>query len=149
VLLLNIDAENAADLGHRTVHTAVGAPATNTTLMEASGGATLTVENTLNNTGEQTQNGSTVLIQNGTISGGTLTTSGTGSFQTLSGMLDGTVNIPTNAGLFTVSGRNNLNLKGTINNAGTIALDPTVGCLALERSHHAQGIGTSHDGRKL
>jgi hypothetical protein len=65
------------------------------------------------------------LIQNGTISGGTLTTSGIGSFQTLSGMLDGTVNIPTNAGLFTVSGRNNLNVKGTINNAGTIALDPT------------------------
>jgi len=58
----------------------VGAPATNTAMMEATGGATLTVENTLNNTGGtiQAQNGSTVLIQNGTVSGGTLSTSGSG-----------------------------------------------------------------------
>jgi hypothetical protein len=123
--------------------TLVGAPATNTALMEATGGATLTIENTLNNTGGtiQAQNGSTVLIQNGTISGGTLSTSGSGSFQTLSGMLDGTVNSPTNAGLFTVSGRNNLNLKGTINNAGTIALDPTGGCLALSAPTTLKGLG--------
>jgi hypothetical protein len=39
-------------------------------------------------------------------------------------MLDGTVNSLTNAGLFTFSGGNNLNLKDTINNANTIALDP-------------------------
>lgn len=123
--------------------TLVGAPATNTGLMEASGGATLTIENTLNNTGGtiQAQNGSTVLIQNGTVSGGTLSTSGTGSFQTLSGMLDGTVNIPTNAGLFAVAGNNNLNLKGTINNTGTIALGSTGGCLALNAPTTLKGSG--------
>ena len=123
--------------------TLVGGPALNSALMEATGGATLTIENTLNNTGGkiEAQNGSTVLIQNGTISGGTLTTSGTGSFQTLSGMLDGTVHIPTNAGLFTVSGRNNLNLKGTINNTGKIALDSTGGCLALNAPTTLMGSG--------
>ena len=120
----------------------VGATATNTALMEASG-ATLTIENTVNNSGGtiQAQNGSTVLLQSGTINGGSLTTSGTGTFQTESGTLDGTVNVPTNGGLFTVSGNNNLNLKGTINNSGTIALDPTGGCLALQAPTTIKGSG--------
>jgi hypothetical protein len=58
----------------------------------------------------------------GMISGGTLKTTGTGAFDTNSGTLDGTVNAIMNAGMFKVS-RGNLNLQGTINNTGTIALN--------------------------
>ena len=123
--------------------TLVGAATTNTALMEATGGATLNIQNTVNNTGGKIEalGGSTVLLQNGNVNGGTLMTSGTGSFKTQSGMLDGTVNVPSNTGLFTVSGNNNLNLQGTINNTGKIALASTGGCLALNAPTILKGSG--------
>lgn len=46
-------------------------------------------------------------------------------------LLDGSVHIPTNAGLLKVSGSDVLNVQGTINNTGVIALDSTGGCLSL------------------
>jgi hypothetical protein len=94
--------------------------------MEATGGATLQIQNTINNNGGTIEalTGSRVLVfsNTGVISGGTLKTTGTGTFDTNSGTLDGTVNAVTNAGMFKVS-QGNLNLQGTINNTGTIALD--------------------------
>jgi fibronectin-binding autotransporter adhesin len=110
-----------------------GSASNNTGTMEASGGATLQIQNTINNNGGTIEalTGSTVLVfsNTGVISGGTLKTTGTGTFDTNSGTLDGTVNAVTNAGMFKVS-RGNLNLQGTINNNGTIALD-TVGFFAI------------------
>jgi len=118
-----------------------GTPAFNTGTIEATNGATLDIRNVVNNTGGtiSAQNGSTVLLDNtATINGGTLTTTGTGTFQTSSGTLDGTVNVPTNAGLFTVAQFNNLLTKGTINNTGTIALG---GCIGLEAPTTITGSG--------
>src|SRR5579863_6721124 len=98
----------------------------NTATLEASGGATLQIQNTINNNGGTIEAlaGSTVLVYSntGVISGGTLKTTGTGTFDTNSGTLDGTVNPVNNTGMFKVS-QGNLVLQGTINNTGTIALD--------------------------
>jgi len=117
---------------------------TNTATLEASGGGTLEIQSTVNNKGGTilAAKSSTVLLSTGTISGGTLKTSGRGSFQTDSGSLDGTVNVLTNAGLFTVANESTLNLEGTINNTGTIALDTTGGCLALLQPTTLTGSGT-------
>jgi hypothetical protein len=98
----------------------------NAATLEASGGGTLQIENTINNTGGTIEAlaGSTVLVDfnTGVISGGTLKTGGTGAFDTNSGTLDGTVNPVNNTGMFKVS-QGNLVLQGTINNTGTIALN--------------------------
>jgi len=106
-----------------------GLSTTNTATLEASGGGTLQIANTINNKGGTIEalNGSTVLVYSNTgmVSGGTLTTSGTGTFDTNSGTLDGTVNTITNAGMFKVS-QGTLSLQGTINNTGTINLN-TIG----------------------
>ncbi len=120
-----------------------GTPEFNTGTIEASNGATLEIQNTVNNTGGtiSAQTGSTVLLSSGTINGGTLSTSGTGMFASTSGMLDGSVNVPTNAGLFTVPAGDNLLTKGTINNTGTIALGPNGGCIGLEASTTITGSG--------
>jgi hypothetical protein len=106
-----------------------GLPTNNTATLEASGGGTLQIKNTINNKGGTIEAlaGSTVLLYSNTamVSGGTLTTSGTGTFDTNSGTLDGTVNPVTNAGMFKVS-QGTLSLQGTINNTGTINLN-TIG----------------------
>jgi len=98
----------------------------NTATLEASAGGTLQIQNTINNNGGTIEAlaGSKVLVDSSTgiISGGTLKTTGTGTFNTNSGTLDGTVSPVNNAGMFKVS-QGNLNLQGTINNTGTIALD--------------------------
>lgn len=132
---------NATDTAHPLV--LGGLPLNNTSTLEASGGGTLQIGNTVNNTGGTiaAETGSTVLLDFGTINGGTLTTSGTGTFQSISGILDGTVNIPSNAGLFTVANGNSLNMKGTINNTGTFALDSTGGCIDLEAPLTLTGTG--------
>lgn len=134
-----IDANNTSN----SMVTAGPNALTNTSIMEATGGATLEIRNVVNNTGGiiTAQNGSTVLLSTGTINGGTLSSSGTGAFQTTSGTLDGTVNIPTNAGLFNVPNGDNLLTKGTINNTGTIALGPGGGCIGLEASTKITGSG--------
>ena len=117
---------------------------TNTATLEASGGGTLEIQTAVDNTGATilAAKSSTVLLYSGTISGGTLKTSSSGSFQTISGTLDGMVNVPTNAGLFTVANDSTLNLEGTINNTGTIALDTTGGCLVLVQPTTLTGSGT-------
>jgi len=126
-----------------TYLTLAGNPETNTGTLEASSGATLEIQNTVNNVGGTitAQNGSTVLLDyNGTVNGGTLTTSGTGSFQTTSGTLDGSTNTVTNAGLYSVASGTTLSLKGTINNTGTFALGG--GCLAMSSPTTLTGSGT-------
>jgi hypothetical protein len=127
-----------------TYLTLTGNPETNAGTLEASNGATLEIQNTVNNAvGTITaQNGSTVLLDfNGTVNGGTLTTSGTGSFQTTSGTLDGSTNTVTNAGLYSVASGTTLSLKGTINNTGTFALE-NGGCLAMSSPTILTGTGT-------
>lgn len=139
--VINQSTINATDSVHPLI--LAGLPLNNTNTLEASAGATLQIGNTVNNTGGtiEAQTGSTVLLDFGTINGGTLTTSGTGTFQTISGTLDGTVNVPTNAGLFTVANANTLTMKGTINNSGTIALDSTGGCIVLDAALTLSGTG--------
>jgi fibronectin-binding autotransporter adhesin len=116
---------------------------TNSNALEATGGGTLELRRPVNNTTGTIEalNGSTVLLNGGTISGGTLTTSGTGSFQVTSGTLDGTTSVVTNSGAFIVANRNFLTLQGTINNGGVIALDSTGGCLALDKPTTLEGTG--------
>jgi fibronectin-binding autotransporter adhesin len=122
--LTNQGTINATDTANPLI--LAGTPSNNTGTLEASGGGKLQIQNTVNNTGGSIDAlaGSTVLIYSntGVVSGGTLTTSGTGTFDTNSGTLDGTVNTITNAGMFKVS-QGTLNLQGTINNTGTINLN--------------------------
>lgn len=121
-----------------------GNPVVNTGTLQAKSGATLEIQNTVNNVGGTitAQNGSTVLLDfAGTVNGGTLTTGGTGSFQTTSGTLDGSTNTVTNAGLFSVASGTSLNLKGTINNTGTFAL-ASGGCLGMSSPTTLMGTGT-------
>jgi len=96
---------------------------TNTATLEATSGGTLEIANTLNNTGGTVlaANGSTVILS-GTLNGGMLKTNGTGVLECEGGTLDGTVNVPTNAGLLSVPNNYDLYAKGTIRNTGTIAL---------------------------
>jgi hypothetical protein len=120
-----------------------GNPVVNTGTLQASSGATLEIQIPVNNNGGTitAQNGSIVLLDfAGTIAGGTLTTSGNGSFQTTSGTLDGSTNTVTNAGLFNVANGDTLSLKGTINNTGTFAL--ANGCLAMSGPTALTGSGT-------
>jgi hypothetical protein len=134
-----VDANNPSNVLALT-----GSPEINSGTFEASGGGTLDIQNTVNNTGGTISalNGSTVLLNNsGTVNGGTLTTSGTGSFQTTTGTLDGSTNAVTNAGLFNVGNGDTLNLKGAISNSGTFAL-ATGGCLGISASTTLTGVGT-------
>ena len=131
---------NANDVSSNLI--TAGNPITNSSLMEATGGGTLEIRNTVNNTGAtiEGQTGSAVLLNTGTINGGTLATTGTGVINSENAVLDGTVNLVTNAGLLKASGFN-LNLKGAINNTGTIALGKTGGCVALEAPTTLTGSG--------
>src|SRR5579863_158714 len=116
----------------------------NTATLEASGGGTLQIQNTINNAGGTIEAlaGSTVLVYSntGVISGGTLKTAGTGTFDTNSGTLDGTVNPVNNTGMFKVS-QGNLVLQGTINNTGTIALNTAGYVIALTQPIILTGSG--------
>jgi fibronectin-binding autotransporter adhesin len=124
--------------------TLTGSPEINAATLEASGGGTLEIRNTVNNNGGAISalNGSTVLLDySGTVNGGTLTTSGTGSFQTSSGTLDGSTNVVTNAGLFSVASGETLSLKGAISNSGTFAL-ANGSCMAMSAPTTLTGSGT-------
>ncbi|HUE03958.1 MAG TPA: hypothetical protein VMR62_30680 [Bryobacteraceae bacterium] len=101
-----------------------GDPLINNAMLEASGGSTLEIQSVVDNTGGTMQalTGSGVLVNSGTMQGGTLKTSGTGVFESTGGALDGTSNIPTNAGTFQVNGGASLALAGTVKNTGTISL---------------------------
>jgi hypothetical protein len=120
-----------------------GDPLTNTATLEASGGATLGIFNTVNNVGGTIKalTGSVVLLQgNANINGGTLATSGTGTIQSYGGAaLNGTTNTVTNTGAITLSSSEELYLEGTINNTGSITLNGS--CLALEAATTLTGTG--------
>src|SRR5579863_582860 len=122
-----------------------GGLTTNTGELEASGGGILELETVVNNTGGTIEAlaGSTVILNsgfNGSVNGGTLTTSGTGVIESQDGMLDGTVNVPTNAGKLTVPNGQDLFLQGTINNTGTITLSGH-GCIILNQPTILTGTG--------
>src|SRR5205823_8009544 len=90
---------------------------TNLATMQALVGATLEIQGkVVNNLGKITAASGTVLLNGGTISGGTLSTTGTGTFLSAGGTLDGSSSIPSNTGLFTVSNGNVLNLLGVVSN---------------------------------
>jgi hypothetical protein len=119
-------------------------PTTNTSILEASGGATLQIGVYVNNSGGTIEalTGSTVILTaSSSVNGGTLATAGTGVIETQNALLDGTVHTPTNAGVLKVGAGTSLNVKGTINNNGTIALDPTGGCVALNAATTLTGAG--------
>lgn len=119
----------------------------NTGTLEASGGGTLQLNGVVNNTGGTitAQNESTVIITNiwnGSINGGTLNSVGTGAIVSQNGVLDGTVNIPTNAGTLNGGGSGGYNLffQGTVNNTGIINMTGT-GCIGLNKPATLTGTG--------
>jgi hypothetical protein len=121
-----------------------GGATTNTAILEATGGGTLQLDTVVNNSGGTIEAlaGSTVILTNGfngSVNGGTLTTSGTGIIESQNGVLDGTVNIPNNAGKLSV---NNFDLfiQGTINNTGTITLVAN-SCVILNKPSTLEGKG--------
>ena len=120
--------------------TTAGNPLTNSGVLEASGGGTLIIGNTVKNSAIITaQTGSKVILR-GTVSGGTLASVGTGSFVAQDGTLDGTTNPLTNTGVVKLSGFS-LNVQGTINNTGTIALQSAGGFLAMTTPTVLTGSG--------
>jgi autotransporter family porin len=134
----------AADSSANTL-TLAGGATTNTGTLEASGGGTLELETVVNNSGGTIEAlaGSTVVLTsgfNGSVNGGTLTTSGTGVIESQDGVLDGTVNVPTNSGKLTVSNGQDLTLQGTINNTGTITLSGN-SCIILAEPTTLTGSG--------
>jgi fibronectin-binding autotransporter adhesin len=116
---------------------------TNTGTLEASGGASLVLYTgqTVSNAGGTIEAlaGSTVVLE-GTVSGGTLSTTGTGVIESENGTLDGTVNVPTNSGTLTTSGGYDLTMQGTINNTGTIAMTGN-GCVYAAQPTTLTGTG--------
>jgi hypothetical protein len=117
---------------------------TNTGTLEASGGASLVIYSgqTVNNAGGTIEalTGSNVLLE-GTVRGGTLATSGSGVIEDEDGTLDGTVNGPTNTGMLSVAGGNNLIMQGTINNTGTIAMTGAASCVEIAQPTTLTGSG--------
>jgi hypothetical protein len=121
-----------------------GGTTTNTATMKATGGGILQFGTVVNNTGGTIEalNGSTVILTNsfnGSLNGGTLTTSGTGVIESQNALLDGTVNVPTNAGQLQVNNFD-LYLQGTINNTGTINLIGN-SCIFLNQPTTLTGSG--------
>ena len=125
---------------------------TNLGLMEASGGGTLQLMNSIVNTNGtingtiEALNGSVVLLNGATVSGGTLATAGTGVVQGISGAtLDGSGNTITNAGNLQVLNNNTVYMKGAVNNTGTLTLNSVGNNTVLLVNNSAatlQGAGT-------
>ncbi len=113
----------AADSEGNTL-TISDATTTNTGAIEAKGGGLLTLGSgsLVNNAGGTVKAlaGSTVTLE-GTVAGGTLSTSGSGTIQAENCTLDGTTNTVTNAG--TLDANNySVSLEGTIKNTGAIVI---------------------------
>jgi fibronectin-binding autotransporter adhesin len=122
-----VDATSAS--GHTLLIQTGAAGTTNLGLMEASSGGTLELNNTVANTNGtangtiEALNGGTVLLSGATISGGILTTAGTGVVLAEGGSeLNGSTNTITNAGNLQIPNNNTLYMTGTVNNTGTLAL---------------------------
>ena len=128
------------------------AGATNLGLMEASSGGTLQLENAIANTNGTTNgtiealNGGTVLLNGATVSGGTVTTAGTGVVSAVGGSeLDGLAHTVTSAGNLQVPNNNTLSMTGTLNNTGTLSLNSVGNVTAVSVNSAAgtlQGSGT-------
>lgn len=121
-----------------------GGASSNTSTMQATAGGILELDTVVNNTGGTITalNGSTVIFTNnfnGAINGGILTTAGTGVIESQNGVLDGTVNVPTNAGKLNADNFN-LSIQGTINNTGTINLIGN-SCISLNQPSTLTGSG--------
>ena len=106
------------------------AGATNLGLMEASSGGNLQLENAIANTNGTTNGtiealaGGVVTLNGATISGGKITTAGTGVVTAMNGAeLNGSTNTVTNAGNLQVPNDNVLYVTGTLNNTGTLTLN--------------------------
>ena len=119
-----------------------GTPTVNMATLQATGGATLQIENTVNNSGGAitAQTGSSVILNSGDVNGGMFKTVGTGTIQSQNGILDGTVNIPTNTGTLDVPVGYDLSLQGTIANTGTITLEGN-NCIILLQPTTLTGTG--------
>ena len=122
---------NAVSAAGNTLTIETGASgATNLGLMEASSGGTLQLEDNVVNT-NGTRNGTikaltggSVLLNGATISGGTITTAGTGVITAVNGaQLDGSTNTITNAGSLQLPNNNSLYMKGTLNNTGSLSIN--------------------------
>ena len=101
--------------------------------MEASSGGTLELIGNVANTNGTTNgtiealNGGTVLLSDATVSGGNITTVGTGVvLAENSSTLNGSTNTITNAGNLQIPNANTVYMTGTVNNTGTLALNGTV-----------------------
>jgi fibronectin-binding autotransporter adhesin len=113
-----------ANVSGRTLLVNPAGTVTNTGTLEATNSGFLELQNsTYNNTGGiiTAAAGSTVLLNSATITGGTISTSGTGVVETTLGGT-ATLNSLTNSGNFVVSDNSTVNISGTINNTGTITL---------------------------
>jgi hypothetical protein len=124
-------------------------PVTNSGTLEATAGGTLTLPVTVNNTATglilASGSGSTVNLNNGTITGGTLTTSSGGVIEnTGSATLNGTTNSPTisTGSTLTLANDSSTTLMGTIDNNGTIAQNSTGGFTDVHISGTAAVDGT-------
>jgi len=99
---------------------------TNNATMEATNGATLTIDGitvTQGSGGQIVANNSTVDLAGGaTISGGTLTTPSGGIMQTISSSTDALIGV-TNSGTFNIVGGSNLTVSGGLVNNGTITVN--------------------------
>ena len=99
----------------------------NSNLLEATNGGTLDIRGTVTQAGPgvvQAATGSTVLIDNAAITGGTLTSVGTGSIQGIGNSTLNSVTISP-ASTVTLTDGSNTSLTGTIVNKGNIALSST------------------------
>ena len=121
----------------------------NSGVLEASDGGTLNIiqapTTPLNNAGGTIEalNGSTVMNAAGVITGGILTTSGTGVIESSNGGNPILQNL-TNAGAYVIPLNNLATLEGTINNTGTIAIGSSAGngILYIDGKVTLSGSGT-------
>ena len=119
-----IDATGAANA---LVLNTSGHAVTNAGLIEATGAAGLTITSTTvdGSTGGVIEAaGGDVRLTTATLAGGTLETTGTSTFTTTDGgsLLDGSASTLHSQGAVTVANNTSLNIKGAIDNTGTIAL---------------------------
>jgi hypothetical protein len=131
-LVLNNGKLGVIDASGATNALFILAPVTNSGTLKATGSAGLTIESTVKNTSAATieaDSGSRVDLVNGaTIIGGKLQTVATGSIHISGAILDGgpsqvaTNTMISNTGVLTVDDHGVLEMKGTINNTGEIAL---------------------------
>jgi hypothetical protein len=100
---------------------------TNNGLMEATNTGGLTIQTTVNSgtSGVIKAAGGNVFLQNGTLQGGTLSSTGSAAIAVSNGTFDGTAHTVTNTGAVVVNDNTGLTLLGTFTNNGTVTLNST------------------------